>query len=720
MPVFSRDFNYKETDFVTHPSFSSLFSSMTQEQKQAVMHDRGPALVIAGAGSGKTRVVTMRISYLIQQGLDPSSLLAVTFTNKAAQEMRERIETLVGRQVLVSTFHSLGSKILREFIHHIGYSNDFVIYDADESEKVLKSVLRDLFGTIVEKDVQNFRNSISQIKNGKKCDDVTEKAYEAYQSTLKRSQAVDFDDLIFLPLQLMKEKPEVLLELQARWKYVLVDEYQDANDTQSSLALNLVGKESNIFAVGDPDQSIYSWRGANIQHILKFQEHFPDAQVFRLEQNFRSTNAILLASNAVIEKNQKRLEKRLWSAHGEGPKIGCFVSRTEREEASFLGDSIQELLDSGVGAQKISVLYRTNAQSRSIEDALLERNIAYKIFGGVSFYERREVRDIIAYLRLIIQPYDALSFERAATRPKRGLGAITLQKTIEGVQSRGVSFLDFLRGLPKGEFSEIGLSEKQKKGFASLYDGLKAAQEALSEGQLSQAFLHLIQDTGYITYLESEQETFLERRENINQIVLKAKEWEEEHAEEPIRLFLEEMVLKASSETEDRMGDEKVALMTVHNAKGLEFDAVFVTGMEEDLFPHINSRKDGLEDVEEERRLFYVAMTRARKHLILSCSQVRFLWGGVRKMRPSRFLREVPREYLNPLRGPISLSKNESIHSSHPICLSVGVTVFHPQFGVGRIEAINPSSQGDMLKVFFMKDNACKTLLKDVAPLQLV
>jgi len=696
---------------VTHSSFHSLFSAMTPEQQQAVLHDKGPALVIAGAGSGKTRVVTMRISYLIQQGIDPSSLLAVTFTNKAAQEMRERIEALAGRKVLVSTFHSLGAKILRESIHHLGYSNDFVIYDEDESEKVLKGVVRDLFGTEGEGDIGAFRAAISAIKNGKKGDMMSERAYEAYQSALKRSQAVDFDDLIFLPLQLMQEKPEVLQELQARWRYILVDEYQDANDTQSSLALNLAGRESNIFAVGDPDQSIYSWRGANIQHILNFQEHFPEARVFRLEENFRSTNAILSASNAVIEQNRKRLEKSLWSKKGEGEKIGCFVSRTEREEASFLGDSIEELVASGVEASKIAILYRTNAQSRSIEDALLERRIGYRIFGGVSFYERREVRDILAYLRLLIQPFDVISFERAATRPKRGLGAVTIQKAIEAVQESGISFLDFLQNIP-----EIGFSEKQKKSFHALYEGLQAAQQDLADGELSQALFHIIQDTGYLTYLEAEQETFLERRENINQMILKAKEWEAEHQDEPPRLFLEEMVLRSSPEPDEETIDQSVVLMTVHNAKGLEFDAVFVTGLEEDLFPHINCRKQGQEDVEEERRLFYVAMTRARKHLLLSCSQVRFLWGGVRRMRPSRFLREIPREYLNPLRGPISLERESPGVAS----FTVGVVVFHPQFGIGRIESIHPSSQGDMLKVFFMKEGVSKTLLKDVAPLRLV
>lgn len=693
---------------------------MTLEQQQAVLHDKGPALVIAGAGSGKTRVVTMRVANLIQQGVPPSSIIAVTFTNKAAQEMRERIESLSGHQVVVSTFHSLGARILRDSIHHLGYSNDFVIYDEEESEKILKSVLRDLFGSSIEKNVGEYKAGISSLKNGKGGDKALEKVYEAYQTSLKRSQAVDFDDLIFLPLQLMKEKPEVLHGLHERWQYILVDEYQDTNDIQSSMARFLAGDESNIFAVGDPDQSIYSWRGANIHHILQFQDHFPQARVFRLEQNFRSTNAILAASNAVIERNEERLEKKLWSKNGEGDKIGCFVSRTEREESSFLGDSIQSLLDGGMEAQKIAILYRTNAQSRTIEDALLERKIAYKIFGGVSFYERREVRDILAYVRLLIQPHDVLSFERAITHPKRGIGAVTIQKVIEAVQSRGASFLDFLRGIPHNDFSEIGLSEKQKKSFASLYEGLKAAQEALSEGMLSQAVTHTIKDTGYLAYLENEPETCIERRENLNQMILKAQEWEENHPEEPPRLFLEEMVLNSTKEAEGEMTLQKIALMTVHNAKGLEFDAIFVAGLEEDLFPHINSRKGNEEDVEEERRLFYVAMTRARKYLFISCSQVRFLWGGLRKMRPSRFLRDIPREYLNPLRGPISLAKKEEIPSRNVLDFTVGASVFHPHFGIGRIEAIHSSSQGDMLKVFFMKEGACKTLLKDVAPLQLI
>lgn len=706
-------------------SFVSDFSTLTSEQKKAVLHKEGPALVIAGAGSGKTKVVTLRLAHLIEQGMDPSSFVAVTFTNKAAGEMRERIEAYAGRSVLVSTFHSLGAKILREYIHLLGYHNDFIIYDAEESEKALKAVLRESGGSF-EDELSPLQSAISRLKNGTPIDTTqvtkerAEQVFALYQALLRRSQAVDFDDLIYLPLQLFQHHKEVLYELQKRWPFLLVDEYQDANDTQSELVEQLAGATRNIFAVGDPDQSIYSWRGANIQHILKFQEKFQDAKLFRLEQNFRSTETILSASNAVIEQNMKRIEKKLWCQNGKGEKIGCFVARTEREESSFVGDSIESLLQAHVPSSHIAILYRTNAQSRSIEDALLSRFIPYRIVGGLSFYERREIKDILSYLRLLIHPNDMMAFERAVTHPKRGLGATTIQKLIQEAKERGCSFLDLIYALCSDTAGSFSLPEKQKKGLQAFYATLQKASQSLSEKKLSQALFTLIQESGYLAFLEGEPETQVERQENLEQLVLKAEEWQEEHKEEPFSLFLEAVTLDPSKESEAIHDEDRITLMTAHNAKGLEFEKVFIIGMEEDLFPHIHC-KMGKGEVEEERRLFYVAMTRAKKTLTLSCSQTRLMWGGIRSMRPSRFLKEIPREHLSPLRSPLKATQPISITEEKPKAsedFPVGTTVFHTHFGVGRVEKVIPSPNGELIKVLFSKDNSSKTLLKDVAPIR--
>lgn len=704
-------------------AFSSALDTLTPEQKKAVLHREGPALVIAGAGSGKTKVVTLRVAHLMNQGVDPSSFVAVTFTNKAAGEMRERISSYAGTSVQVSTFHSLGAKILRESISHLGYNKDFVIYDQEESEKALKSVLRGADVRSLEEDASRLRDAISRLKNGTPINTTeiplerAQHVFALYQETLRRSQAVDFDDLIYLPLQLFRNHPDVLAIYQARWKFLLVDEYQDANDSQSELVQHLGGESRNIFAVGDPDQSIYSWRGANIQHILRFQERFPDAQLFRLEQNFRSTTNILSASNAVIEQNVKRIEKRLWSAHGDGEKIGCFVARTEREESSFVADSIESLLDSGTSANQVAILYRTNAQSRSIEDALMTRSIPYRIVGGLSFYERREVKDILSYLRLLLHPQDMIAFERALSRPKRGIGTTTLQKVVEQVQASGISFLDAARMLGTGECPGLKLPEKQRTAFLSFYSSLKGASEALIERNLSKALMSLIQDSGYLAFLDSEPETLVERKENIEQLVLKAEEWQEEHKEEPLSLFLEAVTLDPSQDGETLSDEHKITLMTAHNAKGLEFEKVFIIGLEEDLFPHIHS-KMGKGEVEEERRLFYVAMTRAKQLLTVSCSQARMVWGGIRNMRPSRFLKEIPMKHLNPLRAAIKKTHTTETKKTVQEDFPPGTVLFHTHFGIGRVEKVIPSPNGDLIKVLFSKDNTSKTLLKGCAPIR--
>ncbi|MEZ5315230.1 MAG: UvrD-helicase domain-containing protein [Chlamydiales bacterium] len=634
-----------------------FLNTLNPHQIQAVNHIEGPLLVLAGAGSGKTRVVIYRIAHLIQSGILSSEILAVTFTNKAASEMRERIYKFFPQfdPPLISTFHSLGTKILRESIHHLGYSQNFIIYDEEDVNKILKRCLK---SSEISKETKTFRGLISHAKNTLQdpldidlsiYPDQIQKhfhnVYSLYQTHLKESNALDFDDLLYLTVYLLQNFPNILADYQQKWSHLLIDEYQDTNHAQYMIARLIVGEKCNIFVVGDPDQSIYSWRGANIENILNFERDYPGAKVICLEQNYRSTTNILDAANALIRHNNSRYEKRLWSPLGEGEKIALFIGSTEREEAEFVVNEIHHLHTlHQIPLNQIAIFYRTNFQSRLFEDFLLRQRTPYTIVGGISFYQRKEIKDLLTFLRMLISNQDLVSFERTINLPKRGFGSATIEKIHQGSVEQALPLFTYCVKLIQGEIENIRLSTKQLKSlneYVSIILNLRHIKGTIS---LKQLVMETILQTHYLDFLQADKETFQDRKENTNELIAKAHEWELMNNSNDLDNFLEELSLKGSIDEADILQD-KVNLMTLHNGKGLEFTVVFLVGMEEDLFPHINS-SHSFETLEEERRLCYVGLTRAKSRLYLTATETRFLWGRHRMMRPSRFLKEIPKKYL--------------------------------------------------------------------------
>jgi DNA helicase II / ATP-dependent DNA helicase PcrA len=631
---------------------------LNPEQLQAVAIVDGPALVLAGAGSGKTRVVTARIIHLIQSGLDPSQILGLTFTNKAAQEMKERVSRLTQSYVTISTFHSLGAKILRESIQAMGYGPGFAIYDEDDSNKMLAQCLEEVGIQEKKGDLRIWRSGISKAKNDLKDPDemsleelpdshqlLFPRVYRSYQARLKESNAVDFDDLLFLPVKLLKEFPEVKKYYQTRWTHLLIDEYQDTNEAQYTFVKLLVEQSMNIFVVGDPDQAIYSWRGANIGNILNFERDFAGARVILLEQNYRSRATILQASNALISQNEARYEKKLWSDRGEGAKIGRYSAYNEREEARFVASKIrQHLQKEAIPLNQMVVFYRTNAQSRAFEDQFLAQGLPYVIVGGISFYQRREIKDILSLLRLALSDCDTAAFMRVLNVPKRGVGETTMNKLLTVAQSEGMPILAICKELLQREIQGVKLTGKAAFGVGAFLHLIENLRELAKDSSLELIVKAAIEKSGYLAYLKEEKETEEDRKENLDELIAKAIEWDLTHEKAELSAFLEELSLKSSLDESQEVTD-RVSLMTVHNGKGLEFAVSFVAGLEEDLFPHANSR-DSHEKLEEERRLCYVGMTRAKEYLYMTDSQVRYLWGTQRFQRPSRFLKEIPQEYF--------------------------------------------------------------------------
>lgn len=636
--------------------------SLNSKQLDAISHHSGPLLVLAGAGSGKTQVVTHRIGTLIQNGVEPDRILAVTFTNKAAQEMQERVHALLRESTsfgypTICTFHSLGVRILRESIHHLGYPNQFTIYDEEDSNKLLRGCLESLELKSDGK-IKALRALISAAKNDLKnpyelnlseipeaYQPVFKEVYALYQERLRTSQALDFDDLLFMTVRLFQEHQEVLHKYQERWPFLLIDEYQDTNQAQYLMARLIVGRKQNIFVVGDPDQSIYSWRGANIKNILNFENDYPGARIIRLEQNYRSRSNILDAANALIKNNESRYEKTLWSDKGNGEQICLFIGGSEREEAGFVIHEIERLHSlHHIPLSEMTIFYRTNFQSRVFEDFLLRKRIPYVIVGGISFYHRKEIKDILCFLRLICSDADTIAFERTLNLPKRGIGPTTLENLKKAALDSGLSVFTLCTHIVDGKVSGIRLSAKQKEGlqnFVALIQSLRELQKTTSLEELVKA---TILQSRYLDHLREDKETFADRKANVEELIAKAHEWETLNDSHSLESFLEELSLKSSLD-EATFSHDQVNLMTLHNGKGLEFDTAFLVGMEEDLFPHVNSR-DSEEGLEEERRLCYVGMTRAKERLYLSAAQTRFLWGTHRMMRPSRFLLEIPKEYL--------------------------------------------------------------------------
>ncbi len=635
---------------------------LNPEQLAAVEHIEGPLLVLAGAGSGKTRIVTFRIARLIERGVAPWNILALTFTNKAAAEMHHRVQKLVSERVSICTFHSLGARLLRQEIQALGYKPDFTIYDEDDTDKLLRAVLKQLDINEKEAPLKDLRGLISKAKNnltppdevaGSRASAVAQcfpKVYALYQAKLKEYNSLDFDDLLFLTVRLFREVPELLEKYRRQWPYILIDEYQDTNPSQYLIAKLLAGDKCNLFVVGDPDQSIYSWRGADIHNIMNFERDFIGARVVRLEQNYRSRSNILEAANALIRNNAVRYEKNLWSTLGPGKPITLYIAGDEQSEAAYVVERLLRHRDEErVPLSDMVIFYRTNFQSRSFEDALLRRRVPYIIVGGVSFYQRREVKDILAILRMVYSGSDAVSFLRTVNTPKRGLGATTLDKILQGAEAARQPLFDFCADLCAGVITGPRLTAKQATALSSYLSFLRQLRQIQQADSLQELVRAAIETSGYIEHLREEPETFEDRKANIIDLIAKAAEWEKEGDEErsgkDLGLFLEELSLKSSADDSD-LSQERVNLMTLHNGKGLEFPVAFLVGMEEELFPHANSRNSP-SGVEEERRLCYVGMTRAKEQLHLSAAQYRFLWGHPRTMLPSRFLREIPKEYLH-------------------------------------------------------------------------
>jgi DNA helicase-2/ATP-dependent DNA helicase PcrA len=691
-------------------------SELNPQQEVAAQHVEGPLLVLAGAGSGKTRVVTHRIARLIDLGVPPSDILAVTFTNKAADEMRTRIRTVKNAQVLACTFHSLGARILRESIGALGYKSDFTIYDEEDSEKLLKSCLEQ-FGVQNEKGLlRKVRHQISAAKNDLIGPDEADKEfaemYGLYQQKLKECNALDFDDLLFLTVQLLTEHEEACDRYQKRWTFVLIDEYQDTNLAQYTIAKTLVAAHRNIFAVGDPDQSIYSWRGARYQNILNFENDFPGAKVVTLDQNYRSTNTILQGANALIQHNADRYEKKLWSALGEGAKIGVYVGQNERQEAEFVA---HQILKHGITIpfNEIAIFYRTNAQSRIFEDALLSRRIAYQIIGGLSFYQRREIKDVLAYLKMVISNTDLISFLRTINLPKRGLGLATLDKIVAAAAERSQPIFTFCEeALDRPDLFKLG--PKQREGLRDYIRTIHALRHKRASLTIHELISETVSATRYLNYLQEDPETSQDRKENVDELIGKAAEWQEETPEPSLPKFLEELSLRTSAEEKSHL--PSIKLMTLHNSKGLEFELAFLVGLEEDLFPHVNT-KDDPKAIEEERRLCYVGMTRAKRHLYLCSTTYRFMWGTPRFMRPSRFLKEIPVQYLQNL-SPSSLHRDEQAQEEHFEGFAPGDQVLHKEFGPGIIQKAYQGSFGLTYEVHFPHAGINRTLAAKYAKLQ--
>ena len=642
----------------------SIYDKLNEPQREAVYHTDGPLLILAGAGSGKTRVLTHRIAYLIgERGVNPWNILAITFTNKAAEEMRQRVDNLVGfgaESVWVSTFHSACVRILRRFIDRLGYENHFTIYDTDDQKTLIKEVCRKVdVDTKVFKE-RSLLSAISSAKNEMILPDEFElnaggdfakmkiaKVYREYETQMRANNALDFDDLIVKTVELLQTQPDVLESYQERFRYIMVDEYQDTNTVQFQLVSLLAGKYKNLCVVGDDDQSIYKFRGANIRNILDFEHEFPDAKVIKLEQNYRSTGNILNAANSVIANNRGRKEKSLWTENGEGELIRLRQFDTAFDEADFIGEDIKNAVRQGGSYNDSAVLYRTNAQSRLLEEKFIAMNIPYKIVGGVNFYARREIKDLLAYLKTIDNGRDDVAVRRIINVPKRGIGLTTINRIQESATERGIGFYEAL--LAPELIAGVGRSATKLDSFAALIEYFKTLAEEMNITDLLQ---EVIEKTGYIESLENEdKEEAKTRKENIDELISKAATYEEscQDKDEKATLsgFLEEVALVADIDSLDE-DQEYVVLMTLHSAKGLEFPRVYLAGMEDGLFPGYMSINAGdREELEEERRLCYVGITRAEQELTLTSARRRMVHGETQYNPMSRFVKEIPRELLD-------------------------------------------------------------------------
>ena len=706
---------------------NSLLTGLNKEQQQAVQHTEGPLLILAGAGSGKTKVLTVRIAHLLAQGVNPYEILAITFTNKAAKEMKSRVEGLVGdvaNRIWLSTFHSFCAKFLRfEIDSFLGYNSNFTIYDTSDSQAVIKAALKALnlddkyypVGAMIAaiSDAKNkllfasdFRKQARDFYQQKVSD-----VYEYYERELRKNNALDFDDLLLVAVKLLQSNATVLDKYSHRFRYVMIDEYQDTNHAQYLLAKLLASHWKNIAVVGDADQSIYAWRGADIQNILDFEKDYPNCTSIKLEQNYRSTKIILDAANAVIDNNEGRPEKNLWTDKIEGAKIQHFTAQSEHEEAAFIGDTIAKKHDiHDVPYGDMAILYRTNAQSRVLEEALIKRALPYTMVGGTKFYDRKEIKDVLAYLRVLYNPFDDLSLLRIINVPKRSIGATTVAKLQDYAREKGTSLfmtltqlhlIDSIKGKTKEKLEEFGIliftlvSEMEDKTVLDILESI-------------------LDRTGYLAQLEESTDPQDQARaENIGELLSVAKDFQDTNPSGTVEDFLEQVALVNDVDSFEQE-EAKVTLMTLHAAKGLEFPIVFLCGLEEGLFPHSRTLMNP-EEIEEERRLAYVGITRAEKELYISNATTRTVFGRTSSYLPSRFIDEIPEELVDGLRAkrkvPDDIKRHVPQHmsvTSRPVTKpivrneviadwNIGDTAIHSKWGNGKV--INVAGEGAGMKL---------------------
>ena len=706
---------------------NSLLTGLNKEQQQAVQYTEGPLLILAGAGSGKTKVLIVRIAHLLAQGVNPYEILAITFTNKAAKEMKSRVEGLVGdvaNRIWLSTFHSFCAKFLRfELDNFLGYNSNFTIYDTSDSQAVIKAALKALnlddkyypVGAMIAaiSDAKNkllfasdFRKQARDFYQQKVAD-----VYEYYERELRKNNALDFDDLLLVAVKLLQSNEAVLDKYSKRFRYVMIDEYQDTNHAQYLLAKLLASHWKNIAVVGDADQSIYAWRGADIQNILDFEKDYPNCTSIKLEQNYRSTKIILDAANAVIENNEGRPKKNLWTDKTEGAKIQHFTAQSEHEEAAFIGDTIAKKHDiHGVPYGDMAILYRTNAQSRVLEEALIKRALPYIMVGGTKFYDRKEIKDVLAYLRVLYNPFDDLSLLRIINVPKRSIGATTVAKLQDYARANGTSLFMTLTQLHLVD-SIKGKTKEKLEEFGILIFTLVAEMEDRTVLDILESILDR---TGYLAQLEESTDPQDQARaENIGELLSVAKDFQDTNPSGTVEDFLEQVALVNDVDSFEQE-ESKVTLMTLHAAKGLEFPIVFLGGLEEGLFPHSRTLMNP-EEIEEERRLAYVGITRAEKELYISNATTRTVFGRTSSYLPSRFIDEIPEELVDGLRAkrkvPDDIKRHVPQHmsvTSRPVTKpivrneviadwKIGDTAIHSKWGNGKV--INVAGEGAGMKL---------------------
>ena len=726
-----------------------LLKSLNDVQREAVQHTNGPLLILSGAGSGKTRVITHRIAYLVKHhGVSPFRILAVTFTNKAANEMKKRLDALVqgsvSQDLWVATFHATCARILRRDIEKLGtgtetknvtrpgdhaYTRNFTIFDTGEQTTVVKDVLRQLNYSDKQFNPRAILSNISRAKNESISpadfrqvadgyfERVVAEVYALYQDTLRLNNALDFDDLLLFTAQLLRENPEVCRYYQGKFEYILVDEYQDTNRCQYELVQLLTGAKQNVCVVGDDDQSIYAFRGADIRNILDFEKDYPNTRVLRLEQNYRSTQNILDAAWGVVHHNTERKAKKLWTENDIGELITCYEAMDENDEAGYVGTRIEDWHAEGVDYKDFAIFYRTNAQSRIFEEALRTANIPYQIVGGVGFYDRMEIKDLLAYLRVMCNPNDAMSLRRIINVPSRGIGSTTLQRLIDFAVEEGITLFEATHRVDEISTINRGLQAKVQR-FTKIFDDFDAAVLP------ADALDYVLKETGYLKKLQQQDTIEAQNRvENIEELINAVIEYEQNHAEPTLSDYLENVALIADIDTMETDTTDMVTLMTLHSAKGLEFPFVFIVGMEEGYLPHQRSL-DTQAELEEERRLCYVGITRAMEQLYLLHATSRRTFRDIEYRTQSRFISEIPEHlikhvdrYRSPFRettGLYAVVSEEDASDYH-----VDQIVLHPKFGRGKVTKVNETGHDVYVTVRFSRAGT-KQLAASAAPLQTV